>query len=155
MEMMKIYLVQHAQAVSKAVDPERGLSERGMVDTRKMAEFLVGKAEPTPARVVHSGKKRARQTAELLAEKLHIQEMKEMLDLDPMADPGLWAAHLSAMTDDTMLVGHMPHLSRLASLLLVGSANVEVVHFANAGVVCLGRDEAGWSLRWMLTPALI
>ena len=152
---MKVYLVQHALAMSKGDDPERGLSGKGMADVSKVAEFLAGKAELAPARIVHSGRKRARQTAEVLAERLNIQEVEEMLDLDPMADPGVWAAHLSAMEDDIMLVGHMPHMSRLASLLLLGKANVEVVRFANGGLVCLGRDDAGWSLRWMVTPELI
>ncbi|MDX8411764.1 MAG: phosphohistidine phosphatase SixA [Mariprofundaceae bacterium] len=152
---MKLYLVQHALAVSKEDDPERGLSEQGMADARKMAEFLARMSEPGPARIVHSGKKRARQTAELLAERLNIQQVREMLDLDPMADPGVWAAHASAMADDIMLVGHLPHVSRLASLLLVGHANVEVVRFANAGVVCLAKNETGWSLRWMVTPDLV
>jgi len=150
---MNIYLVQHALALSKEDDPERGLSEKGMADTRRIVELLAGRVGP--ARIVHSGKKRARQTAELLAESLNSQQVEEMLDLDPMADPGVWAAHLAAMTDDVMIVGHMPHVSRLASLLLVGDANAEVVRFSNAGVVCLGRDEAGWSLRWMVTPALV
>jgi len=150
---MNVYLVQHALALSKEDDPERGLSGQGMVDARRVAGFLAGKAEP--ARIVHSGKKRARQTAELLAERLNGQQVEEMLDLDPMADPGTWATHLAAITDDIMIVGHMPHVSRLTSLLLVGDANAEVVRFTNAGVACLGRDEAGWSLRWMVTPGLV
>jgi phosphohistidine phosphatase len=58
-----VYLVHHADAVSPEVDPQRPLSERG----RAHAERLAGEAAARgvkPAAVWHSGKLRARQTAE-------------------------------------------------------------------------------------------
>ena len=150
--MMKLYLIQHGQALSKEEDPERGLSEAGIADVRKVAALLQGKI--SPERVVHSGKKRARQTAEIFSGRLNISSMDEMLDLDPMADPGIWAAHVSVMSGSVMVVGHLPHLARLASLLLAGDANLDVVRFSNGGVVCLEREHESWTLRWMVTPEL-
>ena len=35
---MKLYLVQHAKAASKEVDPERSLTEQGLKDIHKAAE---------------------------------------------------------------------------------------------------------------------
>ena len=63
---MRLYLVQHGEALPKQVDPERPLSERGRSDVARVADFLKG-AGIRVTRVAHSGKTRARQTAELLA----------------------------------------------------------------------------------------
>jgi len=55
-----------------------------------------------------------------------------------------------------MLVGHLPHLSRLASRLICGDEERKVVSFQMGGVVCLERDaEGNWSVRWALTPELV
>jgi phosphohistidine phosphatase len=77
-----------------------------------------------------------------------------------MDDPAVWAERLKYMTDsaneDIMLVGHLPHLGRLASLLLAGDPERHVVSFRMAGVVCLERGENGnWSLKWMITPDVL
>ena len=45
--------------------------------------------------------------------------------------------HLSGDQGSIMLVGNLPHLSRLVSLLLTGNPEIEVVRFRNAGIVCL------------------
>jgi phosphohistidine phosphatase len=54
-----------------------------------------------------------------------------------------------------VLVGHLPHLSRLASLLLVDDPGREIVAFRMGGIVCCGHGEGRWRLKWMLTPELI
>jgi phosphohistidine phosphatase len=63
-------------------------------------------------------------------------------------------AALSA-AEPLMLVGHLPHMARLASLLLTGNPNREVVRFRNATVVCLERVEADWVLLWAFGPDLV
>jgi phosphohistidine phosphatase len=62
---MKLYLAQHGDSLPEQVNPERPLSERGREDVRRLAEFLGGTGIQV-RRVYHSGKLRARQTAELL-----------------------------------------------------------------------------------------
>jgi phosphohistidine phosphatase SixA len=48
-----------------------------------------------------------------------------------------------------MLVGHLSHLSHLASRLLGLDLSRTVVRFRTGGVVRLGRDEtAQWGVRW-------
>jgi len=64
--MMKLYLVQHGEAVAKEVDPDRPLSERGLRDVEKMALFL-RRGGIGVGRILHSGKRRAEQTAQVLA----------------------------------------------------------------------------------------
>ena len=60
-------------------------------------------------------------------------------------------------TEDTMLVGHLPHLARLAGLLLTGDTDETVVHFQPGTVVCLERGENGdgWIVTWAVRPELL
>ena len=65
-------------------------------------------------------------------------------------------ARLAETTEDIMLVGHLPHLSKLSSLLLTGNEDLEIIEFIMAGIVCLERDKSGrWTVRWMITPETI
>lgn len=154
---MNLYLVQHGRSKSKEEDPDRPLTDRGEAEVRKVASQVASHAGAAVRRIVHSGKTRARQTAEILGEFLQPQGGVEAAEgLDPMADPGIWAANIGEQTEDLMLVGHLPHLSRLASLLICGSVEVKVIDFKNGGVVCLTRDEEGaWSVEWVLVPDII
>ncbi len=55
-----------------------------------------------------------------------------------------------------MLVGHLPHMGKLAALLVTGDADQALVTFKPGGVVCLARDDEGrWSLRWMVVPGIM
>jgi phosphohistidine phosphatase len=76
--------------------------------------------------------------------------------LAPTDDPHIWFERLSKAEENAMLVGHLPHLSKLAALLLCDDADKTVVNFKNACVVCLKRvGENNWSLEWMIIPELI
>ena len=154
---MNLYLVQHAEAMSKEENPERPLSEKGRGDIQKVAGYLARNADILIRQINHSGKTRARQTAEILAEALEPTEgISDVPDLAPRDDPNVWVSYLADTTRNLMLVGHLPHLSKLAALLLCNDETKTVVGFQMGGVVCLGRDEGGdWSLRWMVTPEII
>jgi phosphohistidine phosphatase len=154
---MNLYLVQHAEAMLKEENPERPLSEKGRGDIQKVAGYLARNADILIRQINHSGKTRARQTAEILAEALEPTEgISDVPDLAPRDDPNVWVSYLADTTRNLMLVGHLPHLSKLAALLLCNDDTKTVVAFQMGGVVCLGRDEGGdWSLRWMVTPEII
>ena len=63
---------------------------------------------------------------------------------------------LNQETGTVMLVGHLPHLSRLVSRLFALQADHMLVRFQMGGVVKLERDVAGrWVLCWMFTPELL
>jgi phosphohistidine phosphatase len=101
-------------------------------------------------------KLRARQTAEIWAEYLPDIAIVEGEDLDPKAPSEIWRERLGGETDDVLLVGHLPHLARLAALLLCGNDGRDVVMVQNAGLICLEqRERGGWSLRWALTPEIV
>ena len=154
---MLIYLIQHAEAKEEKDDPARPLSENGVRSIRKTGTNL-HRNNVRVDQILHSGKLRARQTAEIVAECLTPVNYKNILETDglsPLDDPGKWDDRLKYLTNDLMLVGHMPHLGRLASLLLCGDAARDIISFTMGCVVCLERRELGnWTLRWMMTPAM-
>lgn len=155
--LLNLYLVQHAEPMKKEVDPERPLTEKGWSEIRQVAAFVTERASVQASRILHSGKTRARQTAEALAEYLKPQGGVEAAEgLDPLADPSIWADRLAEQGEDLMLVSHLPHLSKLASRLLCRDEEMMIVDFQMGGVVCLGRDEEGvWSVKWMIVPGLM
>lgn len=154
---MKVYLVQHAKAKSKEEDPERPLSAAGRADIGKVAAYLAQNASLNIYQIYHSGKTRARQTAEILSDALHpAAELQEAADLQAMDDPSIWAKELPQMNGDVMLVGHKPYMPRLAGLLVCQDEEKQVVDFQKGGVVCLNRDsDEGWLVHWIVTPDVI
>src|SRR4029453_1398632 len=95
------------------------------------------------ARVVHSGKTRARQTAEAWGGLLGA-DVEQSDTLAPNDNPGTWVERLDAEVDDLMLVGHLPHLGRLAGSLLSGDADHALIRFRPGGLVGLERTDDGW-----------
>lgn len=153
---MNVYLVQHAQAMSESEDPNRPLSGTGRAELTRTVAFLTQLPGFEVARIWNSGKTRAAQTAEILADALHPPlGVRASEALNPSDDPAIWAARLPEMSYDVMLVGHMPHLRRLAALLLTGDPSRAPVEFENAGVVCLHFDGQGWSLPWAIIPRIL
>lgn len=53
---MPIFLSQHGQCLSKAEDPEKGLSDQGREETRRIADVAANYQIRVP-RILHSGKK--------------------------------------------------------------------------------------------------
>ena len=153
---MKLYLVQHAKAASKEMDPQRPLTEEGQRDVQKVAAFI----KPLKLWVDylwHSGKRRDAETAELLAEVIEIKEATIAHDgLGPNDDVTALRDELASVQQDIMIVGHLPFLSKLVSLLLAGSESANTVAFKNGGIVCLNRAETNqWQIDWIVTPELI
>ena len=153
---MRLYLVQHGEAKSKEADPERRLTEKGRCDTEKVAAFLRPLGLVVTA-VWQSGKPRARETAGILTAALEakagVVERSGLAPNDPVA---LVAKQINAAAEDTMIVGHLPFLGKLAALLVAGEESTGVVAFRNGGVVCLERDrEGGWSVLWAVTPDVL
>ena len=149
---MKLYLVQHGEAVVKEIDAERPLTETGTADVTRVANSLA-LAGISVARVIHSGKTRARQTAEILAAAVAPSIQPEVSNLiNPNDDP----TELDLGAGDTMIVGHLPFMGRLVSLLVAGNADSATVSYAPGSVVCLESDgDGGWQINWMLQPSLV
>jgi len=153
---LRLYLVQHAAAKTEAEDPQRGLTDEGRRTVERVAEFLASLGLAVE-RIEHSDKLRARQTAEILAARLQpAAGTQPVTGLAPNDDVELTCARLRSESKDLMLVGHLPHLSRLAARLLELEADRAVVRFQMGAVVALSRDDVGrWGVEWMLAPALL
>ncbi len=155
---MALYLVQHGLSLSKEEDPERGLSEAGIAEVSRIAD-QASESGVQVSGVRHSGKKRARQTAEIMAAKLLSGgEVEEISGLGPLEDVAALSDILGLDQNDgnrLMLVGHLPFMEKMASYLLTGSAGKTVVKFQNGGIVCLNKDSAlgPWYLKWSLVPS--
>ncbi len=154
---MKLYLVQHGEAKTKEENPDRPLTDAGKNASKKTACFSAEQAQVSVKAILHSGKTRARDTAEIMASYLcPVKGMIEEKDLLPNDDPQEWASRLSEEKEDIMLVGHLPHLSKLASLLLTGSDGKFSIGFKNSGIVCLQREDNNpWALSWLVTPEIL
>jgi phosphohistidine phosphatase len=153
---MRLFLAQHGDAVSKDVDPQRPLSEKGRVDVGRMASFL-SDVGISVGRVVHSGKRRAEETAELLAASIPAGPAPEQLPgigpLDPLDE---FVKTLNEWTEDTMVVGHLPFMAKLISRLTVGPEVGSALAFQPGTVACLERAAGEyWSLMWMVRPELL
>lgn len=151
---MKLYLVQHGKAKSKDQDPDRPLTAEGRHDVEAVMLLMTRYGAITGTRVLHSGKLRAAETARLIGAKLDL-EPREADGLQPLDEPAIWADRAMDDGEDTVLVGHMPHLERLAARLLCGDDDAGVVRFANGGVVCLRETDGEWALEWSVPPSLV
>jgi phosphohistidine phosphatase len=151
---VKLYLVRHGEAVSRDVDPERPLSERGRSNVRSVATRLA-QAGVRASIALHSGKRRARETAELLGPSIGLQEpLRQLPGLDPLDAVEPFASELDRWTADTMVVGHLPFMGRLVSRLVTGDEEASAVDFRAGTAVCLEREGAGrWSITWVIHPA--
>jgi phosphohistidine phosphatase len=142
-----IYLVHHGDAVGPDIDPRRPLSPAGQTHVERIAAAAAGRgAKPTV--VWHSGKLRAKQTAEAFWRACNpLAELSATKDLQP-DDPPQWIAdRIRGETRDTLIAGHFPHLPRV--LLLLTSAHDEQA-FPPHGVVALSSDDQGvtWKEVW-------
>lgn len=153
---MKIYLMQHGKPLSKEEDPDRPLSDQGKQDVEKIASFLQ-KYGLGVENIFHSGKTRARQTAEIMSSRLtHRVKPQKKDGLAPLDDVKEMANLIEMGERDLLIAGHLPHLAKLASLLIAGDESIPVVGFRQGGVVCLERGEGGgWAIAWMVLPELI
>jgi phosphohistidine phosphatase len=73
-----------------------------------------------------------------------------------MAESSIWAGRLADTQDDLMIVGHLPHLSKLVGLLLNQDEASKALEFQMGCVVCCDRDESSrWSIQWIVTPKMV
>jgi phosphohistidine phosphatase len=153
---MFLYLVQHAEARREEEDPARDLTPKGRREVARVAQ-MAGKMDLRVSRIYHSGKTRALATAAILGDALKPPHGLAAADgLAPLDDPEIWAGRLANLAEDLLLVGHLPHLSRLASLLLGGDQEKGILNFKMGGMVCLHQAAGGsWGVEWMLIPEII
>ena len=144
--------MRHGEAVSEAVNAERPLSTTGRQQIESIARQAVSKDVRVSA-IYHSGILRARQTAEILAGQLGTgAKVSPTSGLHPEDDPAIAKAELEAADSSIMLVGHLPHMNRLAALLVNDNSDREAVGFGPGTLVCCSRTGSQWKIAWILRP---
>jgi phosphohistidine phosphatase len=144
------------------VDPARPLSTRGRGDVRLLAERAAALGAK-PALIWHSGKLRAKQTAEAFWRACNpLATFAAVRGLQPL-DPTNWIVEaLSAESRDVMIVGHFPQLPQLLAHLVLNRRDAPPMPFPIDGMVALQDAEAegntgdrseekkGWTEIWRL-----
>ncbi|MFQ5787861.1 MAG: phosphohistidine phosphatase SixA [Thermodesulfobacteriota bacterium] len=160
---MNFFLVRHGEAKSEFEDPSRPLSDKGKQNVEKVASYI-SKLKIRPDAIHHSSRLRAEQTAHIISKDLSLSDkVKAVQGMAPNDDVQIAAEALCVEEQSLMLVGHLPFLSRLLSLLVTGDPERTLVKFQAGAIVCLSRDDSvkfpapgkGWIIEWFLSPGFI
>jgi phosphohistidine phosphatase len=148
---VRLYLVHHGDAVGPEVDPRRPLSAVGQLAV-DMTAAEAARRGVRPGIVWHSGKLRARQTAEAFWRACNaLAPFSATRDLQPDDPPSWIRERLRSESLDVLIAGHFPHLPRLLGLLL-GESDGSAREFPLHGVVALETEDDGesWKELWRL-----
>lgn len=150
---MNLYLIQHGKAKTEEEDIKKPLNSAGVEQTRIVAEKFIEKNIEKPSTIFYSKKLRAKQTAEILAGIINpIKGVIEEDYLNPNDDPFIWLNKINEITENAMIVGHLPHLKKLCSLLVFNNPDNESINFVNSGIICLKKTEGKWELIDTILP---
>ncbi len=148
---MHLFLVHHGVAVGPDEDARRPLSAVGLAGAARVAALAAAKGAK-PEIVWHSGKLRAKQTAQEFWRACNaLAEFAVSRDLQP-DDPPQWIRdRLRGETRDIAIAGHFPYLPRLLALLVTGGE--AGVDFPINGIVALVTDDEGetWRELWRIS----
>ena len=148
---MYVYLMQHGEALSEEHAPGRPLSLTGIEQVKAVA-LSAYRAEIRIPVIYHSGRLRARRSAELLSDEVG-GEVVAREGLEPKDDVETVAEWLQNQSEDLALVGHLPFLDRLAGRLVNGDPGKSVVNFRFGVLVRLIRNDSGWKVDWIARPS--
>jgi phosphohistidine phosphatase len=160
---MNLYFMRHGIAAGSGEtatlsnDRERELTPKGINRMRKAAKGLSSLSLPLD-RILTSPFERARQTAQIVAAALEMENrLEEIEELRPDGSVEDLLSRLSAYSGakNILLIGHEPLLGRAVSFLLSGPAKTQV-RLKKGGLCCLKADDlppkADAVLQWVLTP---
>lgn len=154
---MEIYLMQHGPSSAKDVDPEESLTPEGEAQIVAAGRALKKMGIRLDV-IVSSTKKRAWQTAKIVAEQLRFQSEKIVQTdlLKPMAAPEESIRFLKQYegAKAILVAGHLPSLAEIASMLLTGGSKA-TIQFERGGIGRIDVDALPTHqgrLRWYLTP---
>jgi phosphohistidine phosphatase len=143
-----VFLVHHADAVDAGIDPQRPLSAAGRAQAGALASRAAARGV-RPAAIWHSGKLRARQTAEpFLLACNPSAEFAAIRGLQPTDPPGWIRDRLIGESRDVLLVGHFPSMPRILHLLVTGTNDGTAADFPQHGMVALAADSERWKVEW-------
>jgi len=156
---MRLFLLRHADATHGFPDADRALSTKGVKQMQALAHSIKPKAITEIKSIWHSPLLRAKQTAALFAENFDLNcTVSEREELVPGGSIESLACELETLNEDTLLVGHNPHMEALTSFLLKRNSHPAMITFKKAGIVCLeycSHPDQSWILQWYAPPCLL
>lgn len=153
---MEIYLIRHAHALDGEDDAVRPLSAKGREQVRRIGRFLRRSGALQAKEFWHSPLVRAVDTARRVVKRLKIRANLRMVNgLLHDDDPALMVRRLNAVRRPVAVVGHEPHLSALASLLLTGQSRPARVELRKCAVLALARHDGRWVVSWQISPDML
>jgi len=149
-----IVLVHHGHALGRDVDPTQPLSGRGLAASQRLVVEVAARGVK-PDVIWHSGKFRARQTAELFWHACNPGAAFSVArGLQPADPPHVIQDQLETGNREVLLVGHMPHLTRLLRTLCRQLHDGPSIEFPEHGCVALQRQAGRWEELWRLDVPL-
>src|SRR4051812_14235134 len=153
---MEIYLIRHAHALDGKNDAARPLSKKGRKQIRTVGRFLRRSGALHAREFCHSPLVRSVDTAKPLVERLSIRGKSTLVPgLLHEDTPAIMARRLNQVRRPVAVVGHEPHLSALASLLVTGHAQPAIFTLKKCAVLALEKHGKSWTARWQVSAAEI
>ena len=151
---MKLYLMRHGEALSSQQDPERGLSENGKEMITRLAQQLVNENIHFK-HIFHSGKKRTRETAEIVAAATSPDITPQKIDdITPNSDPVMVIDEIESWDEDTLLVSHLPFIPNLINMLTSQNILTSSISFEPGTIIALEQNSTGiWKITWSTSPS--
>ncbi len=130
------------------------LSESGRAASERLA-IAASARGVKPDVIWHSGKFRARQTAELFRRACNPGAAFSVArGLQPTDPPRVIQDQLERGGRSILLVGHLPHLVRLLRALCGELPDSAIIEFPTHGCVALERQGGCWKELWRIGGAL-
>ncbi|PLX16083.1 MAG: phosphohistidine phosphatase SixA [Candidatus Muiribacterium halophilum] len=147
---MKLYLVRHGEYENRRGD--NILSENGRLATEKAAKIVKDHYKVECNSIFHSTKTRAKETAEIINKIFKTQNgIFEKKGLEPNSNPTPWKKIINEMNESVMIVGHLPFLRKLLSLLIASDVDTDILTFYTSCIVCLEKTSDGsWIIDWCI-----
>lgn len=153
---MHLYLIRHAHALDGDDDASRPLSPKGAKQVRALARLLRECDAFEAEEIWHSPLRRAEETAVLLAKRLKTPaRLASVGGLRPADAANSILKRLNDLRHPVAVVGHEPHLSALASLLVAGKAVPPRFVLKKCAALRLDRVDGVWAVRWQVSPELV
>lgn len=153
--MKTLLIMRHAKSSwedESLPDHDRPLNDRGIRDAPRMGEYIVKKGFVADA-ILTSSARRARRTAEAVAEAMNRREIVEVIDALYLADPLVYLASLRHLPEEArvvVVVGHNPGVSGWASKL-----THRQIELPTAAVACITLPIDDWSTISGGTPGML
>jgi phosphohistidine phosphatase len=153
--MKTLLIMRHAKSSwedESQPDHERPLNDRGIRDAPRMGEYMRKKGFVADA-ILTSSARRARRTAEAVAEAMERRDRIEVIDALYLADPLVYLAALRHLPEEArvvVVVGHNPGVSEWATKL-----THRQIELPTAAVACITLPIDDWSSISGGTPGML